>query len=104
MQLAEDHGYEIVERHIKPEELSDAQEIFVTGTAAEVTPVGEIDGMVIEVGDVTKTLMAATTNWSVKTRKICLSGLAFRVHKPTSPRLSPSVCWLRKFFWMRQNG
>ena len=59
MQLAEDHGYEIVERHIKPEELSDAQEIFVTDTAAEVTPVGEIDGMVIEVGDVTRTLMAA---------------------------------------------
>lgn len=59
MQLAEDHGYEIVERHIKPEELPDAQEIFVTGTAAEVTPVGEIDGMVIKVGDVTKTLMAA---------------------------------------------
>ncbi len=59
MQLAEDHGYEIVERHIKPEELPNAQEIFVTGTAAEVTPVGEVDGMAVMVGDVTKTLMAA---------------------------------------------
>ena len=29
----------------------------MTGTAAEVTPVGEIDGLVISVGEVTKTLM-----------------------------------------------
>ena len=59
MQLAEENGYEIVERHIKPEELPSAREIFVTGTAAEVTPVGEVDGMAVPVGDVTKTLMLA---------------------------------------------
>ena len=50
-------GYQIVERHIKPSEISDAREIFVTGTAAEVTPVGEIDGLKISVGEVTKELM-----------------------------------------------
>ncbi|HQT55032.1 MAG TPA: branched-chain amino acid aminotransferase, partial [Phenylobacterium sp.] len=33
---------EIVERHIKPEELSTFSECFVVGTAAEVTPVSEI--------------------------------------------------------------
>ena len=55
--LAKKKGYEIIERHIKPAEISDAREIFVTGTAAEVTPVGEIDGLVISVGEVTKTLM-----------------------------------------------
>ena len=55
--LAKQIGFEIVERHIKPTELVDAKEIFVTGTAAEVTPVGEIDGLVIQVGNVTKTLM-----------------------------------------------
>ena len=32
----------MVERHIKPEELADFEECFLTGTAAEVTPVSEI--------------------------------------------------------------
>ncbi len=58
IELAKKRGYEIVERHIKPGELNDAQEIFVTGTAAEVTPVGEIDGIKFTVGEVTQNLMA----------------------------------------------
>ncbi len=57
MALARDHGYEIVERAIMPDELSKADEIFVTGTAAEVTPVGQIDDMKFTVGPVTKTLL-----------------------------------------------
>ncbi len=40
--LARKRGIEVVERHIKPEELAQAQEVFLTGTAAEVTPVSEI--------------------------------------------------------------
>ena len=56
MQLAKDRGYKIIERHIQPEELANASEIFVTGTAAEVTPVGKIDDLVFEVGEITKTL------------------------------------------------
>lgn len=55
--LARDHGYEIVERAIMPDELSKADEIFVTGTAAEVTPVGQIEDMKFTVGPVTKTLL-----------------------------------------------
>ncbi len=46
-------------RHIKPEELSEFQEIFLTGTAAEVTAVGQIDDHKYSVGDVTKKLRAA---------------------------------------------
>ncbi|HYD98200.1 MAG TPA: branched-chain amino acid aminotransferase, partial [Alphaproteobacteria bacterium] len=41
--LARRRGYEVVERQIRPEELKSATEIFLTGTAAEVTPVGQID-------------------------------------------------------------
>jgi len=32
----------VVERHIRPEELADFSECFVTGSAAEVTPVSQI--------------------------------------------------------------
>ena len=40
--LAKARGYEVIERVIMPEEMSDFTECFVTGTAAEVTPVSEI--------------------------------------------------------------
>ena len=55
--LARGRGYEIVERRIMPDELGDADEVFLTGTAAEVTPIGEIDGHNYQVGPVTRTLM-----------------------------------------------
>jgi branched-chain amino acid aminotransferase len=40
--LARARGIEVIERAIMPEELGRAQEVFLTGTAAEVTPVREI--------------------------------------------------------------
>jgi branched-chain amino acid aminotransferase len=55
--LARSRGIEIVERHIKPEELSDAVEVFLTGTAVEVTPVREIDAYRFEVGPITRQLI-----------------------------------------------
>ena len=42
MKLAANYGIEIVERKIMPEEMSEAEECFLTGTAAEVTPVQSI--------------------------------------------------------------
>ncbi len=59
MDLARNAGLKVVERHIKPEEIADADEIFITGTAAEVTPIGQIDDMKFTVGDVTKKLETA---------------------------------------------
>ena len=55
--IAKKHGYEVIERAIMPEELADTSEIFVTGTAAEVTPVGEIDDHKFKVGTITRTLL-----------------------------------------------
>ncbi|MCB2054161.1 MAG: branched-chain amino acid aminotransferase [Geminicoccaceae bacterium] len=55
--LARDAGYEVIERHIKPEELKNAQEIFVTGTAAEITPVRAIDDLSYQQGPTTTRLM-----------------------------------------------
>jgi len=42
--LAKQRGIKVVERAIIPEELTKAEEVFLTGSAAEVTPVGEIIG------------------------------------------------------------
>ncbi len=55
--LAKEAGIEVIERHIKPEELAHAQEVFLTGTAAEVTPVGKIDAHDYGVGPITTKLM-----------------------------------------------
>jgi branched-chain amino acid aminotransferase len=48
MRIARDLGYEVVERDIARAELVLADEVFVTGTAAELTPLREIDD--IELG------------------------------------------------------
>jgi len=45
MGLAKARGIEVVERFIKPEEIKNASEVFLTGTAAEITPVGQIDDL-----------------------------------------------------------
>ncbi len=55
--LAKDRGIEVVERVIMPEELGTFEQCFVTGTAAEVTPVSEIAGNNYVVGEIIKTLM-----------------------------------------------
>ncbi|MGH7059547.1 MAG: branched-chain amino acid aminotransferase [Stellaceae bacterium] len=44
IELAKKRGIKVVERAIMPEELARAEEMFLTGSAAEVTPVGEIIG------------------------------------------------------------
>ena len=44
--LAKKRGIKIVERAIMPNELASAQEVFLTGSAAEITPVGEIEGAI----------------------------------------------------------
>ncbi len=55
--LAKERGIEVIERVIMPDELKNATEIFLTGTAAEVTPVGEIDDLKFTVGDITRWMM-----------------------------------------------
>ncbi len=55
--LARARGVEVIERTILPEELAGFEQCFVTGTAAEVTPVSEIAGQQFEVGEIIKTLM-----------------------------------------------
>lgn len=61
IELAKQNGIKVVERQIKVEELADASEAFLTGTAAEVTPIGSVKGehgdFKFTVGEVTRKLM-----------------------------------------------
>jgi branched-chain amino acid aminotransferase len=57
MDLARQRGLEIVERTILPEELKGFSECFITGTAAEVTPVSEIGPYKFTPGEISKNLM-----------------------------------------------
>ncbi|MBI3822562.1 MAG: branched-chain amino acid aminotransferase [Planctomycetes bacterium] len=59
LDLARKRDIRVVERAMFPEELGEASEMFLTGTAAEVTPIGELDGRKYTVGPVTQELMAA---------------------------------------------
>jgi len=54
--LAKARGYEIIERAIMPEEMEGFEQCFLTGTAAEVTAVGEIGPYSFEVGEITRNL------------------------------------------------
>jgi branched-chain amino acid aminotransferase len=55
--LAKQRGWKVVERAIMPEEMAEFSECFITGTAAEVTPVSEIGPYRFTIGDITRTLM-----------------------------------------------
>ncbi len=59
IEIARDLGYEVEECNISRNELYNAGEVFLTGTAAEVTPVSQVDGIAIgngKRGEVTKKL------------------------------------------------
>ena len=59
IQIAQDQGYTVVEKNLIRSDLLIADEVFMCGTAAEVTPVREIDDVEIGVGEITKALQKA---------------------------------------------
>ena len=60
--LARRRGLTVNERVIMPDELPTFSEVFITGTAVEVTPVREIDEHRFEVGEITRNLVADFDN------------------------------------------
>ncbi len=58
IELARKRGIKVTERAIMPEELSRTDEVFIVGTAAEVTPVGEIGPHNFQVGPLARQLVA----------------------------------------------
>jgi branched-chain amino acid aminotransferase len=62
IQIARDLGYEVVERDIARAEVTLAEEVFMSGTAAELVPVREVDDHPIgtgKPGEITRVLQAA---------------------------------------------
>ena len=57
IELAKRRGIEVIERKISPDELTKFSECFITGTAAEVTPVAEIAEWRFKPGSISKQLM-----------------------------------------------
>jgi len=56
--MLRDKGINVIERHIMPEELDTFEQCWLTGTAAEVTPVGQIGDKTFEVGKLVTDLAA----------------------------------------------
>src|SRR3546814_15863965 len=61
IELAKRRGVKLVERAIMPDELANADEVFICGPAAEVTPVGEIGPHQYQVGPLPKQPIARTS-------------------------------------------
>ena len=53
--MAKDQGFKITVRHILPDEIKNYDEAFLTGTAAEITPIRSIDDVNFLTGDNTTT-------------------------------------------------
>jgi len=58
IEMARKRQYKVVERAIFPQEMAKATEAFLTGTAAEVTPIASIGDYKFTPGEITKNLMA----------------------------------------------
>lgn len=57
IELARQKGFDVIERHILPEELATFSECFIVGTAAEVTPVAEVGQYRFRPGNISLSLM-----------------------------------------------
>ena len=67
IQLAKNNGISILEKKISPKELLKADEIFLTGTAVEITPISRIDNKKFDVGKITEKLIFLFNNLVEKT-------------------------------------
>jgi branched-chain amino acid aminotransferase len=65
--LAQRRGLEVIERRLDEADIAKADEVFITGTAAEVTPVGQIGDNHFQVGSITHQLM---DDYQAEVRKV----------------------------------
>jgi branched-chain amino acid aminotransferase len=94
IEIARDLGYEVEVRALKLDDLLDADEAFLTGTAIEITPIREVDGRNIGSGargpvteKIQKTFFDSVAGRNPKYRR-WLHQVEEKVEAPTSVRVS----------------
>jgi len=55
IEMVKNQGFKLIERYVMPDELKNFDEVFLTGTAAEITPVRSIDKTIFNTGEETTT-------------------------------------------------
>lgn len=85
LQLARSLGYAVEERHLTVEQLRGADEVFLTGTAYEITPVRSIGDTTYRVGAVTRALMVAFQQLVRSTHADNSSRLQAQDERPGAP-------------------
>jgi 2-isopropylmalate synthase len=60
--IAKNHHIPVIERHIHPYELTEADEVFITGSAVEVSAVSQIGNHSFKVGAITQAITSAYNN------------------------------------------
>ena len=90
IQMLKDKGITVHERRIEPEEMEGFEQCWLTGTAAEVTPVGEIGPYSFEVGDLTR---------SNRRRLRGIGAQLSASHSPQTAKRGP--IGPRFFFWLK---
>jgi 2-isopropylmalate synthase len=63
IEIARNKNIPVIERHILPDEINAADEIFITGTAVEICPVGQIGEQHFQVGAITKIIADEYAAW-----------------------------------------
>ena len=51
IEMLSNQGFDVMERYIKPDEIVNYEEAFLTGTAAEITPIKSIDDVIYKTGE-----------------------------------------------------
>ena len=62
IEMAKSMQIKVVERHMNPEDMADMKECFLTGTAAEVTPVSQIGDHHFTPSDISRQLVDGYEN------------------------------------------
>ena len=83
--LARRRGWPVEERTVKPEELTHASEVFLCGTAAEIVPVGSVDGHHYQSGPFARSLMA---DFQALVREPDSEGFGESTHLASQPSLA----------------
>ena len=56
--IAKKLNISVLEKHLKPDFMKDCSEVFLTGTAVEITPVRSIDDNIFQSREITKILIS----------------------------------------------